>query len=304
MNKEKRRNIVGWTGVAITTIFSSIWAYWGSIENFHEGWYSVSIWENLFMLLFQYLLFTVIFVLLGVITLKWKIAGIVLHILLAGFCIWFFSGASFLVIGLMIVIPIIGLGLLYFFGKPEPKKWAYRSLIFIPLIIIIAVFIPMSIKVSKRINDYDFGVRIVEGNEITLIWAPRGPGWPDSGTTWHEAMDICRYLSEDGTKIMDEVQDIWRLPTVDEAVRSMLLHGENVNGIWYPDDQKAVYDKTPDKESPLWDVHSQVIYYWTCETAKDNEDRAYIIVYHGGVNSKMKIDGQSYLSFRAVKNID
>lgn len=304
MNKEKRRNIVGWIGVAITTIFSSIWAYWGSIENFHEGWYSVSIWENLFMLLFQYLLFTVIFVLLGVITLKWKIAGIVLHILLAGFCIWFFSGASFLVIGLMIVIPIIGLGLLYFFGKPEPKKWAYRSLIFIPLIIIIAVFIPMSIKVSKRINDYDFGVRIVEGNEITLIWAPRGPGWPDSGTTWHEAMDICRYLSEDGTKIMDEVQDIWRLPTVDEAVRSMLLHGENVNGIWYPDDQKAVYDKTPDKESPLWDVHSQVIYYWTCETAKDNEDRAYIIVYHGGVNSKMKIDGQSYLSFRAVKNID
>lgn len=304
MNKEKRRSIVGWTGVAITTIFSSIWAYWGSIENFHEGWYSVSIWENLFMLLFQYLLFTVIFVLLGVITLKWKIAGIVLHILLAGFCIWFFSGASFLVIGLMIVIPIIGLGLLYFFGKPEPKKWAYRSLIFIPFIIIIAVFIPMSIKVSKRINDYDFGVRIVEGNEITLIWAPRGPGWPDSGTTWHEAMDICRYLSEDGTKIMDEVQDIWRLPTVDEAVRSMMLHGENVNGIWYPDDQKAVYDKTPDKESPLWDVHSQVIYYWTCETAKDNEDRAYIIVYHGGVNSKMKIDGQSYLSFRAVKNID
>lgn len=304
MNKEKRRNIVGWIGVAITTIFSSIWAYWGSIENFHEGWYSVSIWENLFMLLFQYLLFTVIFVLLGVITLKWKIAGIVLHILLAGFCIWFFSGASFLVIGLMIVIPIIGLGLLYFFGNPEPKKWAYRSLIFIPLIIIIAVFIPMSIKVSKRINDYDFGVRIVEGNEITLIWAPRGLGWPDSGTTWHEAMDICRYLSEDGTKIMDEVQDIWRLPTVDEAVRSMLLHGENVNGIWYPDDQKAVYDKTPDKESPLWDVHSQVIYYWTCETAKDNEDRAYIIVYHGGVNSKMKIDGQSYLSFRAVKNID
>ena len=304
MNKEKRRNIVGWIGVAITTIFSSIWAYWGSIENFHEGWYSVSIWENLFMLLFQYLLFTVIFVLLGVITLKWKIAGIVLHILLAGFCIWFFSGASFLVIGLMIVIPIIGLGLLYFFGKPEPKKWAYRSLIFIPLIIIIAVFIPMSIKVSKRINDYDFGTRIIEGNEITLIWAPRGPGWPDSGTTWHEAMDICRYLSEDGTKIMNEVQDIWRLPTVDEAVRSMMLHGENVNGIWYPNNQKAVYDKTPDKESPLWDVHSQVIYYWTCETAIDNEDRAYIIVYHGGVNSKMKIDGQSYLSFRAVKNID
>ncbi|MBP7344036.1 MAG: ABC transporter permease [Clostridia bacterium] len=303
MIKEKGSNILGWIGVGITTIFSSIWAYWGSIENFHEGWYSVSIWENLFMLFFQYLLFAIVFVVLGVITLKWKIAGLILHILLAGFSIWFFSGANFIVIGLMIVIPIIGLGLLYYFGNPKPKKWAYRSLIFIPLIIIIAVFIPMAIKVSKRVNDNDFGTRIIEGNEVTLVWAPRGPGWPDSGTTWDEAIDICRYLSEDGTTVMDEIQDIWRLPTVDEAVRSMMLHGENVNGVWYPDEKKAVYDKTPDKESPLWDVHSQVIYYWTSESEKDNADRAYIIVYHGGIHSKMKIDGQSYLSFRAVKNV-
>lgn len=303
MDKAKRRNIIGWIGVAISTIFSSIWAYWGSIENFHEGWYSVSIWENLFMLFFQYLLFTIVFVVLGVITLKWKIFGLILHMLLAGFSIWFFSGANVLVIGLMIVIPIIGLGLLFFFGKPEPKKWAYRSLIFIPLIIIIAVFIPMVIKVSRRVNDNDFGTRIVEGNEVTLVWAPRGPGWPDSGTTWDEAIDICRYLSEDGTTVMDEIQDIWRLPTVDEAVRSMMLHGNNVNGIWYPDEKKAVYDKTPDKESPLWDVHSKVIYYWTSESENNNPDRAYIIVYHGGIHSKMKIDGQSYLSFRAVKNV-
>ena len=161
----------------------------------------------------------------------------------------------------------------------------------------------MVIKVSRRVNDNDFGTRIIEGNEVTLVWAPRGPGWPDSGTTWDEAIDICRYLSEDGTTVMDEIQDIWRLPTVDEAVRSMMLHGENVNGVWYPDEKKAVYDKTPDKESPLWDVHSQVIYYWTSESEKDNADRAYIIVYHGGIHSKMKIDGQSYLSFRAVKNV-
>ncbi len=95
MIKEKGSNILGWIGVGITTIFSSIWAYWGSIENFHEGWYSVSIWENLFMLFFQYLLFAIVFVVLGVITLKWKIAGLILHILLAGFSIWFFFRSKF-----------------------------------------------------------------------------------------------------------------------------------------------------------------------------------------------------------------
>ena len=83
----------------------------------------------------------------------------------------------------------------------------------------------------------------------------------------------------------------------------MMLHGENVNGIWYPDDQRQCMIKHQIRNH-LYGMSSQVIYYWTCETAIDNEDRAYIIVYHGGVNSKMKIDGQSYLSFRAVKNID
>ena len=44
------RLVLGWVGIAITVIISSVWAYWGAIENFHECWYSESIWENLFML--------------------------------------------------------------------------------------------------------------------------------------------------------------------------------------------------------------------------------------------------------------
>ncbi len=67
---------------------------------------------------------------------------------------------------------------------------------------------------------------------------------------------------------------------------------------------KSYYKRTPDKESPLWDVHSKVIYYWTSETSIQDERKAYIIVYHGGVYEKMKIDRQGYLSFRAVKEAD
>lgn len=298
---KNKKNIIGWIGVAISLVFSSIWAYWGTIENFHEGWYSQSVWENLFMLVFQYLSVPLIFIILAVISLKWRRIGLLLHLALAGFCIWFFSGASFNVLGLFIVIPIGALGLLYYFGEPKMKIWAYRLVICLPIIIMLAISIPQGVKVSQRLNDKDYNTRLVEGNGVTLAWAPRGPGWPDNGTAWEDAQRICRFLSEDGTMIMEEEQNIWRLPTVDEAVRSMMLHGENAGGVWYPGEAKAVYNKTPDKETPLWDVHSQVIYYWTSATYAEDERRSYIIVYHGGVYTKMKTDGQSYLSFRAVK---
>ena len=298
---KSKRQILGWLGVTITMIISSIWAYWGAFENFHEGWYAVSLWENIFMLVFQYLLFSIGFSCLAVIALRWKKVGLVMHILVALFCVWFFSGAVFEVLGLLIVIPFVILGLIYYFGDPKPKKWAYRLIILIPLIIILAISIPQGIKVSQRLDSGETGMQIVEGNGVTLAWAPRGPGWPDQGVSWQEAMEICKYLSQDGTLIMEEEQNIWRLPTIDEAVRSMMLHGENVEGVWNAEDEEAIYVKTPDKESPLWDVHSQVIYYWTQNTSIKDENQAYIIVYNGAVYDKRKIDGQSYLSFRAVK---
>lgn len=302
--KIDKKNWLGWIGVGITLIFSSLWAYWGAIENFHEGWYSYSIWENLFMLFFQYLLFTIVFVLLALVSLRWKRIGLALHILAAAVSIWFFSGATFSVLGGMIVLPILAIGLIYFFGKPEPKKWAYRLILAVPLLVILAISIPQGIKLSQRIDDQNFGARLIEGNGIALIWAPRGPGWPDKGTSWDEAQRICRYLSEDGTEIMSEPQNIWRLPTVDEAVRSMLIHGENAGGAWDPVEGKANYTRTPDKESPLWDIHSKVIYYWTADTSARNDHRSNIIVYDGGIFDRVKTESQSYLSFRAVKDVD
>jgi len=303
VEKDKKR-IIGWIAVIITIVFSSLWAYWGSIENFHEGWYSRSVWENLFMMFFQYLIVTIVFVALALITLKWKRVGLALHILLAAFCVWFFAGASFSVVGFMIVIPIIGIGLLYYFGDPKPKKWAYRLILLVPLVIILAISVWQGIKVSQRINDNNSGTRVIAGNEVTLVWAPRGPGWPDEGVTWEEAQTICRYLSGDGTTIMEDEQNIWRLPTVDEAVRSMMLHGESAGGIWDPEKMTAEYERIPDKETPLWDVYSPVIYYWTADTSIQDEEQAYIIVYNGGIFDRRKTDGQRYLSFRAVKDVE
>ncbi|HHX08074.1 MAG TPA: DUF1566 domain-containing protein [Chloroflexi bacterium] len=301
--KRDKKFWLGWIGVSLTLIFASLWAYWGAIENFHEGWYSHSIWENLFMLFFQYLLFTIVFVALALVSLRWKKIGLALHILTAAFSAWFFSGATFSVLFGMIIIPILAMGLIYYLGEPEPKKWAYRLLILVPLFTILAISIPQGIKLTQRLDDQNFEARLVEGNGVELVWAPRGPGWPDKATSWEDATRICAYLSEDGTQIMPEPQNIWRLPTVDEAVRSMMLHGENAGGFWDPLEEKAVYERTPDKESPLWDVHSKVIYYWTADTSVQDENRAYIIVYHGGVFERFKTESQPYLSFRAVREV-
>jgi len=57
------------------------------------------------MLFFQYLLFTIVFVTLALFILKWKKLGLALHFIVAVFSVWFFSGASFDVLGLMIAIP-------------------------------------------------------------------------------------------------------------------------------------------------------------------------------------------------------
>lgn len=302
--KKYNRQILGWIAVSVTVVVSGIWAYWGTIENFHEGWYSPNFFENIGMFLFQYLLVTIVLVTLALISLTWKLAGLLLHIALAGFSIWFFNGAHFTVLWLMIVIPILLLGVLYYFGMPQPKWVAGSLIIGVPLMMVIAITIPQGIKVSKRLNDGNEGMRIVVGNGVTLAWAPRGLGWPEGATTWHQAMERVQYLSEDGLTLMDEIQNIWRLPSIDEAVRSMMLHGENAGGIYDQETQVATYVLTPDKETPLWAVHSQVIYYWTANEDEDNPLRAYIIVYHGGVFTRQKTDGQNYLGFRAVKNVN
>ncbi len=50
------------------------------------------------------------------------------------------------------------------------------------------------------------------------------------GVPWEEAVRRCRHLTEEGTALADTPQDVWRLPIVEEAVRSMHRHGNNSGG--------------------------------------------------------------------------
>ena len=298
MIKDKKRSIMGWVAVGVSTLITCFWAFWGIIENFHEGWYFESLSANLGLMFAQYLGPMLIFMIVTLVSIFWQRFGGGLHIFFALLAVWFFNAflnaATFL-----IILPLIGLGLLYWNGRLEPKKLAVSVSIGLPLLTLFIAGIEPVFRVSQRINDGNLQARLIHGNGVDLTWAPDGPGWPREGGNWYEANQSCQYLNEDGLINSSAPQNIWRLPTVDETVRSMSRHGQNSSGVWDAETGEVTYETTPDKESPLWNIHSQIIYWWTA--AEVDEDHAYIIVYDGEVWSRPKEFGPAYLGFRCVR---
>ena len=294
----KKQKIMGWIAVGLSTVITCGWAFWGIIENFHEGWYFESWWSNLGMMFVQYLSPMIIFMGVTLISLFWPRLGGGMHGLIALFAVWFFNAISNAAT-FLIILPLIGLGAMYWFGRPKPRKLAVSLVVILPILTLIGSGFSPAIRVSQRVNDGNLQARLVEGNGIALTWAPDGPGWPREGGNWFEAQRVCQYLSKDGLNLESTPQDIWRLPTVDEAVRSMARHGQNSGGEWDAETAEARYETMPDKESPLWNVQSQVIYWWTATEV--NEEKAYMIVYDGKVWPRSKQLGTAYLGYRCVR---
>ena len=298
MKQLNKRQITGWIAVAFSIVITCVWAFWGIIENFHEGWYYESLLSNVGLMFIQYLSPMLIFMGVTLISISWPRFGGLLHAIVALLAVWFFqafsNAATF-----VIIMPLIGIGVLYWFGRPRPRKLAISLAIGLPMLTLILSGIEPVIRVSQRIDDGNLQARLVQGDGVNLTWAPDGPGWPRTGATWFEAQRVCQHLDEDGLTLAPASKLIWRLPTVDEAVRSMARHGQNSGGVWDVETAKATYITTPDKESPLWNVHSQVIYWWTVKEV--DEEHAFIIVYDGKVWSRAKHFSPAYLGFRCVR---
>lgn len=297
----KVSRLIGWIVVVLSTAMASFWAFWGIIENFHEGWYFESIWSNLGLMLVQYLSPMLVFLALGAASIVWHRVGSMLHMGLAVLALWFFGVTQVNVTS--IAGPLVVVALAYWFGRPEPRNWALGVLAGVTLItFVVSGAEPVwRVLVIGRTNDGNFGARVVEGNGVTLVWAPEGPGWPREGIDWDEAVRRCRHLTEDGLSLADRRQDIWRLPTADEAVRSMHRHGKHCGGEWDGKSAFPKYTVKPDKETPLWNVHSNVIYWWT--GSEIDAEHASMVCYNGQVRSRRKTWAPSYLAFRAVKEL-
>ncbi|SRR6266498_545797 len=234
----KKERVCGWIAVAVSTTLTCFWAAWGILENFHEGWHDPSLLLNVALMVVQYLAPMLGFLLVALISVRWPRIGAVMHWALASFALWFFGTNSPVV--LFIIIPLALLGLCFWFGHAQPRQWALRVVIGLPLLTLAVCAVEPVWRLSGRVNDGDFGAQLVEGNGVKLVWAPAGPGWPlqiaaareGKMMVWMEAAQRCQHLDEDGLTLADVPQNIWRLPTVDEAVRSMARHGQNAGGVW------------------------------------------------------------------------
>jgi len=311
-----RATILGWIAVGVSTLLSSLWAFWGAFESFHEGWYFKSLAQNL-ALTAEYFGLMLIFVALSVVALsRPRVGGSLYELFGVGFCAWVLitrkAPGSNVVLGwLPMLLPVVVLGALFWVGRPTPLSLAYQISIFFPLLVAVGFAIEPVTRITGRIDDGYRGLRSVQGNGVKLIWAPEGPGWPNPnprdrvwatqwrGPTWEEARKVCRYLTADGTAMASTPQDIWRLPTVEEVARSMTRHGTNCGGVWNPISTHVSYTVKPDKESPLWNPYSPIIYWWT--SSQHSGSRAYSIDFNGEVYDRSKESNLGSQGFRAVK---
>ena len=289
------KNIIGWITIIITFSIISFWSYWGINEAFHEGWHNTSLLQNLAMTFVQYLSVPIVFLTLALIALNYKKIGAGLFIAIGIFAIFFFHSNT----GRFIVfIPLLLIAFGFYFGEYKSKKTISLSFAGIFLLITLSFGIPQLIKVENRFNDNNFKSRIIKGNKVNLTWAPQGIGFPLEGTNWQTAKDNCARLNKEGAKLENNEINAWRLPSRDEIVRSMTKKNNNSAGSM-DDSGIAQYNVNPDKETPLWNPHSKVIYYWTSEPK--NEKRAFMVAYNGYILSRRKKSGANYHGYRCVK---
>jgi hypothetical protein len=120
-----------------------------------------------------------------------------------------------------------------------------------------------------------------------------------------QATGLCRYLSGDGSTLMAESQNIWRMPTTDEIVRSLVRSGEIAGCVWDGQSGSAECQVQPNKDAPLWNPDASTIYYYSGEEYA--QDSAWVVPYTGGglyggvIGAQSKNGGNSRHGFRCVR---
>ncbi|MFC2014627.1 hypothetical protein ACFLUP_01395 [Chloroflexota bacterium] len=340
-NKLKQR-IPGYIAAGLLIILTTFWTYWGVGEAYFEGWWGA--WYNKVI----YLIPAAILLTLTLVGIRWPRKG-GWTIVIVGGCIfvWWLVMSSFTFVNLIKAFLLGGLaavvGVLFLLearrqqrllsenGKPT-VNWFRRNIpyllaIGLPLLVTISFSVYWVPILLDRVDDGNRDARLIEGNEVTLVWAPEGPGWNEFHYSWNDiafygvppvgfgekpgykdrdatvedmnATGFPCYLSEDGLTIMDEPQYIWRMPTVDEIVRSLVRHGENAVCTWDGKSLQADCQVLPDKDAPLWAPDRSSIYYWAAD--EYDEHKAYFVSYNGkGVNYQPKSWGNQRHGYRFV----
>lgn len=289
-------DISGWAALLILTLFASVWGYWGMIENFYEGWYYESSWMNLKLMFYQYLSPVFIFLLLGILVIYLKRWSVLFILLLGSWIIWYYHNWFYF-------LPFIPSAIFAFWGKIRKQRLALKLHLLIPAMTLLAAGAEPVYRVSTRIKKHTGEAVNIKTSTGWIKWVQEGPGWSKTSYNWYEAVGICRRLDSSGNHFSDQQQNSWRLPDIDEAVTSMHRHGRPAGGKWDTKAEYAFYDRLPDKEFPMWNRHSPIIYWWTGTGPSADTSYAWMISANGVVKKVKKKFKAGYYGFRAVTNI-
>lgn len=121
-------HVAGWIAIAFSTVIAAFWAFWGSIENFHEGWYYREWWRNVGLALIQDLpwMFVPIAGALAALWRRW--IGVAAHIAMALGALQLF-GYRWPVGAALIAAPMVLLAILYGVGRPRPAPAGRRRVV-------------------------------------------------------------------------------------------------------------------------------------------------------------------------------
>jgi hypothetical protein len=137
MSQLEKRRIAGWLAVALSTLIACFWAFWGIIENFHEGWYHDSLILNVGLMFLQYLSPMFIFLSLTVLSIAFPRIGGMAYALVGVTLALVLFGWDDAVAMPLIIVPTLVLGILYWYGRPHPRRAAYWVAVGLPLLTLI-----------------------------------------------------------------------------------------------------------------------------------------------------------------------
>ncbi len=198
-----------------------------------------------------------------------------------------------------------------------------------PLLLAVVMSAAGLTRIALRLDDGDRGARRIAGDGVDLVWAPAGPGWnwqqswggypswdslalygatpvglkqtPEGRHATAEDMartGLCGYLDAAGTSLTVEPQHLWRMPTIDEFVRSLTRGGEPAGCTWSGAPGSMACRTAPDKETPLWAPDQPPIYMWTSEQSGSD---AWYVNYEGFVAHQSKGFGNPRHGYRCVR---
>jgi hypothetical protein len=361
-----RYRLPGYLATGLLTLATGLWTFWGVGEMYYEGWWGQ--WTNRLPYLtpmaicwvFAFLALTwprfggwVIFLVGGAFTAwRWVMQAHLGGLTLAWASGWFPISGIFILIGILFLLVGRYRQQQHAMGLQGYTQWWRRNtsylVVFIPSVLtaigVTALFAPLLLS---RYDDGDRGARLIEGNGVSLVWAPAGPGWSEgigpsqeagellsgANLSWNaiafygirpvgfgekpgslerdateadmRVTGLCRYLSADGSALMAEPQNIWRMPTTDEIVRSLVRRGQNARCSWNGTSDQAKCLVQPNKDTPLWGPDASPIYYWSAD--EHDQEMAWYVPYTGGGRYGGSIDyqpkdwGNSRHGFRCVR---